>query len=400
MAAVALDPTLPLPDGLTHAQAEQAAIRFATLEVVDLDRPDPLRLRRAIPRAVDLSYRGGLRYRGRPTHIWRFRLEADVPHSTHHLLGVRAKEIYFAAYPAIITVDDDEDTHLAAWMAADWRVHSERERILGPYRHRLSERPDDPARHYELALVGVTLGTWFLALSKVDGLCYPGALAEFVPIVHAALERAPGQPRYLALAAFLHERLTEFEQAARLYGEAAAADPKSELYAVLHADALLFAGDGAGAKSAAQEAERRLRARRKRNRFGRHRKALLDRFKEGLYEEAWALRKKVEGLRRESEKTRVEACRRAIKVDPKKVPRGFHDLIPLAKKWGVGDDPARGYLTDRATAKDKAALAKALPLKRRGEIQDWLTSLLSKGTTSHETGAFMYLLEALDEMGI
>ena len=402
MSTLALDPRLALPPGLTHADAEQAAIRFATLEVVDLDRPDPLRLRRAIPRAMHLGYRGGLRYRGRPTHIWRFRLEADVPHSTHHLLGVLAKEVYFSAYPAMITVDDDEDTHLAAWTAADWRAHSERERILAPYRQRLNDKPQDAARHYELALVGVTLGTWFLTLSKVDGLYYPGALEEFMPIVLAAIERAPGRPRYLALAAFLHERLAEFEQAARLYGEAAAADPKSELYAILHADALLFGGDDAGARSAAKEAERRLHARRNRNQFGRHRKVLLDRFKEDLYEEAWALRKQVEGLEDawKSDTAQAEANRRAIKIDRKKVPRDFHDLIPLARKWGVGDDGSRGYFTNRASAKDKAALKKALPLKRRSEIQDWLDSLGPRGITGDEAGAFVYLLEALDEMGI
>jgi hypothetical protein len=223
-----------------------------------------------------------------------------------------------------------------------------------------------------------------------------------MPIVLAGIERAPGRPRYLALAAFLHERLAQFQHAARRYGEAAAADAKSELYAVLHADALLFAGDEAGATRAATEAERRLRARRSPYEFGRHRKSLLDRFKESLYEEAWALRKKVEGLKDawNSDTAQAEANRRAIKIDRKKVPRDFHDLIPLARKWGVGDDGSRGYFTDHASAKDKAALKKALPLKRRGEIQDWLDSLGPRGITGDEAGAFMYLLEALDELGI
>jgi hypothetical protein len=400
MATLALDPNLALPPGLTHADAERAAVRFATLEVVDRDRLDPFRLRGAIPRSMDLTYRGGLTYRGRPTHVWRFRLEPRVPHTTHHLVGVQAQQTYFSAYPAILTVDDDEETHLAGWIAGDWRAYSARGRVLQEYRRRLSEKPEDAARHYELALVGVTLGTWFLALSKVDALYYPGPLEEFVPIVHAAIERAPGRPRYLALAAFLHERLTQFEQAAWLYGEAAAADAKSEFYAVLHADALLFAGDAPGATRAAKEAERRLRARRNRNQFGRHRKVLLDRFKEGLYEEAWALRKKVEGLRRESEKALAEAARREIRIDRKKVPRALHDLIPLAKKWGLGDDGLRGYFTDRATAKDKAPLKKALPPERRGEIQDWLDSLGPGGVTIDEWGAFTYLLEALEEMGL
>jgi tetratricopeptide (TPR) repeat protein len=397
---VALDPDLALPNGLSHAAAENAAVRFATLEVVDMDRPDPLRLRGAMPRSRDLVYRGGLIYRGRPTHVWRFPLEPGRAYSTQHLLGIRAQQAYFAAYPAIHAVDDTEDTHLPGWIAADWRAYSERERILANYRERLRDKPQDAARHYELALLGVTLGTWALTRSGLYMLTHPGPLEEFVPAAHAAIDRAPGRARYLALAAFLHERLVEFEQAARLYGEAAAADPKSELYAVLHADALLFAGDEAGARRAAKEAERRLRARRSRKRFGRHRKSLLDDFKEDLDKEARALRRKVEGLREVSEKALAGAARREMRVDRKKVPAAFHDLIPLAKKWGLGDDGFRGYFTDRATAKDKAALRRALPLKRRGEIQDWLDSLGPGGATIDEWGAFTYLLEALEEMRI
>jgi len=402
MSTLALNAKLALPPGLTHADAEKAAVRFATLEVIDSARRDPFRLSGSIPRSMVLTYRGGLIYRGRPTRVWRFKLEPGVPLSTHHLVGVQAKRhAYYCAYPAILTASDDEDAHLAGRIAGDWRAYSERERVLQVYRQRLSEKPQDAARHYELALVGVTLGTYFLALSKVDALHYPGPLEEFAPIVQATIERAPGQPRYLALAAFLHERLTQFEQAARRYGEAAAADPKSELYAVLHADALLFAGDEKGATSAAKEAERRLRTRRSPYEFGLHRRSLLDIFKHGLYEDAWALRKKVEGLKDgKSDKALAEEHRRAIKIDRKKVPRAFHDLIPLARKWGVGDDPSRDYLTEHATARDKAALKNALPPKRRGEIQDWLDSLGPRGITGQEAGAFMYLLEALDELGI
>jgi tetratricopeptide (TPR) repeat protein len=398
---VALDPNLALPDGLSRAAAENAAVRFATLDIVDMDRPDPFRLRAPIPRTPAVSYRGGLDYRGRATHVWRFMLDPDFRHSTHHLVGVQAKQhSYFAAYVAMHAVSDDEDTHLGGWIAADWRAYSERERILEIYRRRLREKPQDAARHYELALVGVALGTCFLTLSQTYGLYYPGALDEFVPIAHAAIERAPRQPRYLALAAFLHERLTEFEQAARLYGAAAAADAKSALYAVLHADALLFADDAAGATRAAQEAERRLRARRSRYRFGRHRKPLLDDFTISLAEDAQAVREKVEGLRRVSEKALAETARREIRIDRKKVPAAFRDLIPLAKQWGVGDDGLRGYFTDRASAKDKATLRKALPAQRRGELQDWLDSLGPGGITSDEWGAFTYLLEALEELGL
>ncbi len=398
-----LDPRAALPPGLAHQDARSAADRFLTLELIDTGRRDPLRLPRPLPAATDVTYRGGVTYRGRPTRIWRFRLGPQIPHSSHHLVGVQAKrQTYYSVYPAILTITDDEDTHLAGWIAGDWRAYSQRERILDVYRRRLSEKPRDARRHYELALIGVTLSTAFVTRSTVDVIHYPGALNEFVPVVHMALERAPGRAQYLALAAFLHERLTEFEQAARLYGAAAAADRTSEIYACLYADSLVFAGDAPGAARAAKEARRRLRIQRCRPEFGLSRRSLLDTFRQGLAEEAWAVRKTVEGLKdvNVDDRARAERHRRAIRIDAKKVPPAFRDLIPLAKQWGVGDDPARGYLTDQASARDKTILRKALPLRRRGEIQAWLDALGPRGITGQEAGAFMYLLEAAEEMGV
>jgi tetratricopeptide (TPR) repeat protein len=404
--SVALDPNLALPPGLAHGDAEREAIRFATLEIIDRARREPLRLSNSIPRSMGLTYRGGVDYRGRPTHVWGFRV-ASLPglsDAQYHLLGVQAsRQSYYAVYQILEETDEEaENQNLAGWIAGDWRAYSARERILDVYRRRQYEEPHNAGRHYELALVGVTLGTYFLTVSRVDAFLYPGGLDEFVPVARAALQKEPDRPKYLALTAFLYERLTRFDQAARLYGEAAAADRRSAVYAFLHADALLFAGDASGAARAAREAERRAqgRSRRSRYEFGLHRKSLLESFKHSLYEEAWALRKKIEGLKEtgKSDRARAEEYRRAITIDRTKVPRSFHDLIRLAKKWGVGDDPSRSHLTDRATAKDKAALKKALPLKRRGEIQAWLDSLGPRGITGHEAGAFMYLLEALDEM--
>lgn len=98
--------------------------------------------------------------------------------------------------------------------------------------------------------------------------------------------------------------------------------------------------------------------------------------------------------------TRAAADRRGMRIDAKKVPAAFHDLIPLALEWGIGDDGSRGYFADRAIAGDKAALAKALPSARRGEIQAWLDSLGPKGIAGAEAGALMFLLEAVEEMGI
>lgn len=395
---------MPLPSGLTARDAANAALRVATLDIVDRNRRSAYQLASRVPRSLRPVARGGMIYRGRPTYAWAFgfRCVDGAPQARYHLLGVQSKrQAYFAAYPALLTVDEDESI-IGDWIAADARAYSERERILALYRRRLRQKPESSARLYELALMGTALGCCFLARSKVDLLYHPGPLEEFLPYALEAVPNAPRRAPYLALAAFLNERLTRFEHAARLYGEAAAADPRSAIYAFLRADALLFAGDLRAARKAAREAERRARASRMRHRFGLHRGAVITRFKESLHDEAWAIRKKVEKLKDpvQSDRAIAEAHRKAIAIDPKRVPALFHDLIPLAKKWGVGDDPSRGYFTDRATAKDKTALQRALPLRRRGEIQDWLDALGPQGITSQEAGAFMYLLEAVEELGL
>jgi tetratricopeptide (TPR) repeat protein len=386
---------------LSQRAAEGEAIRFATLEIIDQRRRQPLRLAGEIPRSMKLIHRGGLDYRGRLTHVWQFRFAAAGGSTklSYHLLGVRAKrQVYFSVYP-VLDSSPNEDGALAAWIAADSRAYTARERVLSVYRQRLDEQPSEASRHYELALVGIALGTCFLVPSKPDALYHPGPLDEFVAVAHAAIERAPRRPNYLALAAFLHERLTRFEEAARRYGEAAAADPKSHLYAALYADALLFAGDESGAIEAAGEATRR--ARKRAYEFGGDRRSIIDTLREQLFHEAWQVRMQVEGLKPLAiEPALLNEHRNAIRIDPDKVPAPLRDLIPLALEWGVGDDGSRAYLTDRATGKKKAALRKALPLKRRAEIQAWLDSLGPDGVASPEAGAFTYLLEALDEMGI
>jgi hypothetical protein len=149
---------LTLPNGQFHRVAEEEAIRFATLEVIDQRRRQPLRLAGQIPRSMNLHSRGGVNYRGRHTHVWQFRFAAvgGSPQLSYYLVGVQAKrQAYYAAYPALD--DSDEENHvLAAWIAADSRAYSARERVLSLYRERLDERPDEAARHYELALIGIS----------------------------------------------------------------------------------------------------------------------------------------------------------------------------------------------------------------------------------------------------
>jgi hypothetical protein len=87
-----------------------------------------------------------------------------------------------------------------------------------------------------------------------------------------------------------------------------------------------------------------------------------------------------------------------IKLDPAKVPEGLRHLIPLAEKWGIGDDIIRNDLIDQATDAEKQELHDALyePYER---ITAWLDSF-SGDAMSDEAATFMYMQGTLDEMGI
>jgi hypothetical protein len=104
MPSVAPDPTLALPPGLSQRAAEAEAIRFATMEIIDQRRRQPLRLAGEIPRSMKLIHRGDLDYRGRLTHVWQFRFAAAGGSTklSYHLLGVRAKrQVYLSVYPVL-----------------------------------------------------------------------------------------------------------------------------------------------------------------------------------------------------------------------------------------------------------------------------------------------------------
>jgi hypothetical protein len=89
--------------------------------------------------------------------------------------------------------------------------------------------------------------------------------------------------------------------------------------------------------------------------------------------------------------------RPVIQLDPALVPPDLRHLIPLAEKWGIGDDIIRCDLVDKSTSAEKRELHDALyePFER---ITAWLESL-PKGELSDEGEAFMYMQEAVEEMG-
>lgn len=88
--------------------------------------------------------------------------------------------------------------------------------------------------------------------------------------------------------------------------------------------------------------------------------------------------------------------RPVIVLDPALVPPHLRALIPMAEKWGIGDDIIRNDLIDKSSQAEKQELHDALyePFER---ITAWLDSV--RRPLSDEAEAFMYMQGALDEMG-
>ena len=86
-----------------------------------------------------------------------------------------------------------------------------------------------------------------------------------------------------------------------------------------------------------------------------------------------------------------------LHLDPVQVPTDLRHLVPLAEKWGIGDDIIRNDLIDKSSSAERRELHDSLyaPFER---ITEWLTSFAGR-PLSAEAEAFMYMQTALDEMG-
>jgi hypothetical protein len=85
-----------------------------------------------------------------------------------------------------------------------------------------------------------------------------------------------------------------------------------------------------------------------------------------------------------------------IHLNPDRVPSHLRDLIPLAEKWGIGDDIIRMDVEERATDSERRVLVDALK-NRYEQINAWLDSADAADMTD-EMAAFMYLAEAAEEV--
>jgi hypothetical protein len=86
----------------------------------------------------------------------------------------------------------------------------------------------------------------------------------------------------------------------------------------------------------------------------------------------------------------------APRLDPGRVPSDLRHLLPMAERWGIGDDVDRIARVDRSTPAEREELRAAVE-PHHERITAWLNSLVI-GQMSDEAGAFMYMQLALEEM--
>jgi hypothetical protein len=84
------------------------------------------------------------------------------------------------------------------------------------------------------------------------------------------------------------------------------------------------------------------------------------------------------------------------KLDAAKVPADLRDLVPLAQRWGIGDDVDRSERLQKATAAERSELRAAFGA-RQARITAWLDSF-GQGVMPDEAAAFMYTQLAIEEM--
>lgn len=80
------------------------------------------------------------------------------------------------------------------------------------------------------------------------------------------------------------------------------------------------------------------------------------------------------------------------------VPENLRHLVPLAEKWGIGDDVERAEFIERAAIGDRQALVRAIT-PYQSQITAWLDSF-GTDPLSDEAAAFMYMQLAVEEMSI
>ncbi|KAB2969691.1 MAG: hypothetical protein F9K18_00940 [Thermoanaerobaculia bacterium] len=91
----------------------------------------------------------------------------------------------------------------------------------------------------------------------------------------------------------------------------------------------------------------------------------------------------------------IEAPHSALR--PENVPEDLRSLLPLAERWGIGDDLDRNAVIQSSTAAEREELREAVALKGPA-ITAWLDSFESGADMTSEAAAFMYMQLAVEEL--
>jgi len=86
-------------------------------------------------------------------------------------------------------------------------------------------------------------------------------------------------------------------------------------------------------------------------------------------------------------------------IDINEVPERLGDLVPLAYKWGIGDDLARSDLEESSSDAEKQELRLALT-GRIEQVTEWLDSFAADSVHPGAFSNFCSMLEAVAEMTI
>jgi hypothetical protein len=86
-------------------------------------------------------------------------------------------------------------------------------------------------------------------------------------------------------------------------------------------------------------------------------------------------------------------------IDLNEVPEHLRDLVPLAYKWGIGDDVVRSELEESSSDQEKQVFRQALTGRTKA-VTEWLDSFPRGSVHPGAFSNFMYMLEALADMRI
>lgn len=87
------------------------------------------------------------------------------------------------------------------------------------------------------------------------------------------------------------------------------------------------------------------------------------------------------------------------KEDIAEVPEHLRDLVPLALKWGIGDDEARSEFEEQMSDAEKHELQNTLR-GRTAAVTAWLDEAQAQTPAPYASCPMTRMLEALDEMGL